>query len=379
MKDQPPYSICLDARFWRSETGGLGRYTRELIKHLAELDKTNHYTVLLTADDMPEWDIDQANFTPLVVPIIHYSLSEQTKFLQILNQHHFDLVHFLNFNHPIGYLRPFVTTIHDMTLFFFPGGQKKQKPVRRVAFRYIFKHASTKATKVIAISNYTKNDIQKYFHVKSDKIAVVYEGGPDPYKLPKNHLELAQNYLKTNQPYFLFVSQWRPHKGILTLVRAFEQFKRETKLPHRLVLLGSQKMATLEVLDAIKNSEFKADILAPGFAPDDVLASLYKNACAFVVPSEYEGFGLPVLEAYSYNTPVIVANNSSLPEVAGDAAIYFPTKDVAKLAEAMQKITQDHDLDKSLRAREIDQLAKFSWDKCAKETLDVYLSILSSK
>ncbi len=370
------YHIGLDARFYRSETGGLGRYTRELIDHLAKLDTTNRYTVLLTKADLPEWTLKQANFTPEVVDIPHYSLAEQTTLTRVLNQHHFDLVHFLNFNHPIFYRRPFVTTLHDLTLYFFPAGRSKKSQARQAAFRLIFRHALTAAQKVIAISQYTAKDATKHLQIPKSKMEVIYEGGPDPQKLPKDHQTEVKEYLKTDAPYFLFVSQWRPHKGILTLIEAFNAFKSLAKSDHKLVLLGNQKVAGDEVLETLNSSPYKDDIIAPGFAPDHLLPALYHHATAFVVPSEYEGFGLPVLEAFTYKTPVIVANNSSLPEVTGNGGLYFKTRDAKGLAERMEHLVRDKVLVDDLIKNSQEQLAKFSWEKTARETLLVYKEIL---
>jgi glycosyltransferase involved in cell wall biosynthesis len=144
------------------------------------------------------------------------------------------------------------------------------------------------------------------------------------------------------------------------------------------VLLGNQKVATSEIIDCIQKSTYRKDIIIPGFAPDDLLPSLYHFSTAFIVPSEYEGFGLPVLESYSYKTPTIVAKNSSLVEVAGDGALYFPTKDSNALCDQMQNLVSN----KKVRSEQIkhgtQQLKNFSWQKCAKETLNTYLEVLNS-
>jgi glycosyltransferase involved in cell wall biosynthesis len=116
--------------------------------------------------------------------------------------------------------------------------------------------------------------------------------------------------------------------------------------------------------------------VTPGFVPDELLSALYTHADVFVMPSEYEGFGLPVLEALSYGTPTIVANNSSLPEVGGDAVLYFPTRDASALASRMHEIVADENLRARLQKAMPAQLAKFSWDRCAAETLQVYRDVL---
>ncbi len=371
-----PYRIGIDARFYRAETGGLGRYTRELIFALATRDHTNQYYIFITPQDESEWSVTQANFHPVTVPIGHYSLSEQTSLIKVFNSYNLDLIHFLNFNHPLLYSRPFVTTLHDLTLYFFPAGKSTVSPLRRSLFRYVFRHSLQAAQKVIAISEYTKSDAHKHLGIPLSKMVVIPEGGPEPRKLGSNTLSEVQKYLGTTEPYFLFVSQWRPHKGIITLIEAFNAFKSVTKLPHKLVLLGNQKVVSPEVLKAVTTSSHHTDIIAPGFAPDNLLPALYHHAVASVIPSEYEGFGLPVLEAFTYGAPVIVAKNSSLPEVAGQAALYFPTKNALALAKQLEQLASDQKLAEHLRQLGHAQLKHFSWTKTAEQTHAVYMDIL---
>lgn len=371
-----PYRIGIDARFYRKETSGLGRYTHELIDHLAKIDTSNDYFIFLTPEDISEWQLDQANFHPVVVNAQHYSWAEQIRFLKVLVVYKLDLVHFPNFNHPILYMKPFVSTLQDFTVYYHPVGRSSKNKLRRLAFVQTLKHSLTGAEKVIAISQNSALDAEKVFDIPSKKIRVIYEAGPDAV----SDFDQSADQPSTNSdPYFLFVSQWRPHKGILTLIDAFNQFKAKTKLPHKLVLTGSQKTIEKDVKDKIAKSPYRDSIVAPGFVPDELLANLYHSATACVVPSEYEGFGLMVLEAFSYQVPVICADNSSLPEVGGNAPLYFPTKDAKVLAEKMEQLANDPKLASEMIKKGIAQLNKFSWDKCAAETHEVYMEVLTKK
>jgi glycosyltransferase involved in cell wall biosynthesis len=370
------HRIGIDARFYRQETGGLGRYTRELIYHLSLIDKTNQYTVFLTEKDLPEWNIKQPNFNFQVTKATHYSLAEQTIFLIQLYKGNFDLVHFLNFNIPILYRRPFVTTLHDLTMYLSPIGRSQKSKLRRLFFILVIKHSLRAAKEVIAISESSAKDAAKYIHISLAKIEVIYEGAPIPQELPFGNKALVQNYLKQKGPYFLFLSQWRPHKGIITLIEAFNIFKKRTAYPHLLVLVGDQKSASEDIKKMITISPYTQEIITPGFAPEELLPSLYHNATAFVMSSEKEGFGLPVLEAFAYQTPVIVADNSSLPEVAGQGGLYFPTKSADELAKCMQRIADEPALVEELQINIPKQLKKFSWAKMAQKTHAVYTRVL---
>lgn len=373
------HHIGLDARFFRSDTGGIGRYTRELIRNLAQLDQHNRYTVFLTEADVPEWDIAQPNFEIRVVKAEHYSFQEQTSFLLDLYRVKPDLMHFLNFNHPLLFQGKFMVTLHDLTMYLFPVGRSQNSKIRRFGLVTVLKRALKAANRVIAISENSAKDAEKYFGVSQAKIEVIYEGGPELESLPVGSKTRVQEYLHSREPYFLFVSQWRPHKGLLTLIEAFNRFKQKTKLPHQLVLTGKQKVSEREVKEALASSYYTDDILTPGFAPEEILPGLYHHATAHILPSEYEGFGLTPLEAFSYGTPVIAANNSSIPEVVGQAGLLFPTRDAVKLAELMEKVASNSVLVSELIEKGRAQLQKFSWEKMAQQTLDLYLSVLEKK
>lgn len=370
------YRIGIDARFFLRSNAGLGRYTQELLKHLLPLDPHNEYIVFVTEADLSEWQFNYPNVTPVVVPVVHYTVAEQTKFLKELYAQKLDLVHFLNFNHPVLYRKPFVVTLHDLTLYLFPDQRRKSHLIRKQVFNLVFRRALQAAKKVIAISEFSAFDAERRLHISHAKMEVIYEGGPEPMRFLAGSKEMVHQYLGTRDPYFLFVSQWRPHKGLTTLIEAFTRFKEQTGLPHRLVLVGNPELASEAVKTALVESSAASDIIAPGFAPDDMLPPLFHYATAFVMPSEYEGFGLPVLEAYANGTPVIAADNSSLPEVVGQGGLLFPTKDSAMLAQHMIRIATEPKLADELTKKGAEQLKKFSWAECAQRTLEVYLSIL---
>ena len=376
-----PYRIGIDARFFRSSTGGIGRYSRELLRHIAALDHENEYIVFITEADLPEWEIDQPNMQPVVVQAPHYSLKEQTSFYRTLLSYGCDLVHFLNFNHPILYRKPFVSTLHDLTLIHFPESNARSSKLwlRKKAFMTVMRRSVHAARKVIAISEYTAHDAERVLGASQACMEVVYEGGPDVSPLPFGNKKIVQDYLGSKAPYILFVSQWRGHKGIKTLLEAFDRLKQEYGLPHKLVLTGRQESASDSVRERIRSSPFLADIVMPGFAPDDLLPALYHNAAVFVMPSEYEGFGLPVLEAMAYGAPAVIADNSSLPEVGGEAALRFVTADAVSLSDKIQQVLSDVHFADTLRQKGFIQVQKFSWDKCARDKLKVYAQILEKR
>lgn len=372
------YRIGIDARLYRSQTGGIGRYSRELIAHLAAIDHVNEYYIFLTEADAVEWHCENPNFYPVIAPIGHYTPQEQTAFLKILNSYHLDLVHFLNYNHPVLYRRPFIVTLHDLTLFHKSDATSKsaKNPLRRLAFEVVFRRAVHGAKRVIAVSEHTAHDAERTLKVSHAKMEVIAEGVTPPFEIPFGSKKQVQDYLGTKDPYILFVSQWRSHKGIITLLDAFAELKRNYQLPHKLVLLGRQESAPESIKEALVASPVSSEVLTPGFAPDELLPALYAYTSAFAMPSEYEGFGLPVLEALSYGAPTVSADNSSLPEVGGNAVLYFKTGDSHELAQRLFELLTDEELVQKLRANGLKQVKKFNWHTAAQKTWDVYQAVL---
>lgn len=358
--------IGIDGRFWRASTGGIGRYTRSLLSNLLKIDRQNQYVVFITPADKKEFHLKAKNLKVVVADIGHYSLAEQTKLAKILGREKLDLIHFTNFNHPIFYRKPFVTTIHDLTMTFFPVGRKQKSAIRRHAYNAIMKHAAGKSRAVIAVSEATKKDIVKHLGGKADKIKVIYHGFDKVY-----HPQFATYEVAKKGPYILFVSQWRPHKGILKLLEAYKILKERYKIKEKLILVGKPNSAFPEINEAVEKSK-SLEVETPGFVAEKDLTALYQNASAFVFPSVYEGFGLPILEAMACGAPVACSKTSSMPEVGGKAVLYFDPESPEDIAQTVWKILKNPKLKKGLISKGLKQAKKFSWEKSAREHLKIY-------
>ncbi len=379
--------IGIDARFYRKETGGIGRYTRALLEELAKIDKTNEYIVYITPEDNSEYvqtmqnsNLKSQNFRKKVIPISHYSLSEQTKFLNILKKDKLDLVHFANFNHPIFYPGKFITTIHDLTMMLYPAGKSQKSLVRKFAFARVMDSAAKNASAVIAVSKATKDDVVKVLKADPKNIEVIYEGIDKNYNAKKTDEHNIKKSLKRyniKKPYLLFLSQWRPHKGILQLLEAFDILKQEYLIDHQLVIVGKPNNHFPEIPNAISKNKYKKDIITPGFVDEKDLPILYQNADCFVFPSHYEGFGLPPIEAMACGAVVAASNVSCMPEVLGDAAAYFDPYSPEAMAEMILKVIKSDKLKNDLRAKGLEQVKKYSWAKMAKETLELYKKVVA--
>jgi len=384
---------------YRSSVAGIGRYSQNLIKNLLEIDHDDEFVLFMTPEDKREFDqlkienslkIGNCKLKIVVVDIPHYSIAEQVKLPQIIARENCDLVHFLNFNHPIRYQGKFIVTIHDLTLFFYPETARETNLLKRFAFKKIMLHALKKSKMIIAVSQNTKKDIIKYFKTDPGKIVVIPEAADDKsFVLPSKELiqNLQSSYHISNFPIILYVGQWRPHKNIAGLIEAFGKLRKEIKA--KLVIIGKPDPKHKSVQETIDKLDLKSDIVTlghtsdiaeesvimPGFVSNDELAAWYNLATIFVFPSFYEGFGLPGLEAMAAGTPVVASKTSSLPEVYQDAALYFNPSNSSEIADKIKIVLRDQKIRDQLIKKGKKQAKKYSWKKTTEETLKVYKEI----
>jgi len=371
--------IGLDARLYRSSAAGIGRYSQNLIQHLLTNDHANEYVLLMTPEDSREFksqvlglkNINQ-KVTIVETEIGHYSVAEQTKLPSLLKKQNCDFWHFLNFNFPIFYRGKFIVTIHDLTLLFYPG-RTKNSIFYKMAYKFIFHQACQKSEKIIAVSKSTEKDIVKVFQTDPQKIKVIYEAADDKTFTevsPKIINGLRSKFKLDRDPIILYVGQWRPHKNLLGLIRAFEILRTKTKA--KLAIVGKIDPAFPEVNLAIDKSPYMSDIIRSGFVSEEDLAGFYKLANVFVFPSFYEGFGLPGLEAMMAGVPVAASNRTSLPEIYGGAASYFNPDDPQEISRKILEIIQNKAFADGLVQKGYCKVKEFSWVKTAEETLSVY-------
>lgn len=371
--------IGIDARIWRSQTGGLGRYTRNLVRELAYLDTESDYTVIITPDDEPEYDLKAKNFTPLVVDIPHYSYAEQLELPKILARNKFDLVHFTHFNHPVRYRRPFVITVHDLIMHLYPSGAQTRSLFRKYAYRWVISDAR-RANKILVPSQATKRDLVSMLNFPESKLIVTPEGSEDKFRIHNNAEKAAikQKYKLPDQ-YLIFVSRWEKYKGITALLNSYSDLKKD--YPELgLVICGKPAKQNPEIAELIYERQ-KTDhrLITPGFVSDDDLAALYSAATVYVHPSWYEGFGIMILEAFSAGVPVVTSNTSSLPEVVGDAGLLADPHNEQEITDKIRSILTDKKLAASLSEKGIERAKQYSWRKMAKETLNIYQQVLDEK
>jgi len=382
--------IGIDARFYGSLGKGLGRYTEKLLEHLEYVDQTNEYVIFLRRENFSEYVPKSPRFQKVIAQYDWYSLSEQTLFAWLLYRSAFDLVHFPHFNVPLFYRKKFVVTIHDLILVHYPTLRNTTRlawlySIKFLAYRVVIASAIRRAEHIITVSNFTREDIVKQYPVARGKITVTYEAA-DPFCQLLAHQEECLLFAKLGlfdaaargvrqaayrdilKPYFLYVGNAYPHKNLSVLFAAARAFS-----AYALVLVGKEDFFYARLKDEVRKAGIP-NIIFAGFLTDQELSSLYRFARVYIFPSLYEGFGLPPLEAMARGTPVVSSNRGSLPEILGDAAVYFDPTDERTLLQTLRTVEGDHYLKEEMRKKGYRQAARFCFRDMAVATYAIYQS-----
>ncbi len=230
--------------------------------------------------------------------------------------------------------------------------------------------------KIITISQSSKNDIIKFYKVPENKVRVVHLGLKE-IKMDSSVKSIEEFGVKGK--FILFVGTLQPRKNIIRLIQAYSLLPQTLKDSHQLVIIGKKGWLYDEILATPQKYGVEDRTLFLDYITDVDLPSFYKKAAIYVLPSLYEGFGLPILEAMRYGCPVLTSNVSSLPEAGGDAAIYFDPENTEDIEEKMEKVLTDHDLRIKMKEKGLSHYKKFTWDKAAHEVLNVVEDVLNKK
>ncbi|MCK4592396.1 glycosyltransferase family 4 protein [Candidatus Parcubacteria bacterium] len=378
-QEHKKYRIGIDARMYGYAQTGIGNYIRHLLQCIFEMDKKNEYVIFLMPEEYDKFNLPNKRIKKIGVSAKWYGWKEQLLFPFQLYKENLDLIHFTHFNSPILYSKKSIVTIHDITPFFFPG-HKMKSIIRRTGFRTVFSLSVKKASKVIAVSENTKNDIVEHFKIKEDKINVIYEGTDSQFKVISNNQKIAGIKKKYNitKPFIFYTGVWRNHKNLVGLIKAFEILRNKYKLDYQLVLGGKEDPYYPEVREIWEKLRLENEIIRTGFIDQKDLPLFYNAAEVFVIPSFYEGFGLIGLEAMSCGIPVISSNTTSLPEILGNAAIYFNPNSPKEMAEKIKLVLTDKKLYNELKERGFKQVEKYSWEKMGRKTMEIYRKVLGN-
>lgn len=375
--------IGIDARFYGPLGKGLGRYTKEVTDGVINQDEENEYVVFLSEENFDEFEADGERVKKVLVKARWYTLAEQIVVPLKIWSAKVDLMHFPHFNVPLLCPAKFIVTIHDLILTKHPTQRASTLSpflykIKNYAYRIVINSAVKKAKKIIAISNFTRNDILEKFKVDPDKVAMTYEGIASKLEEDDEDINEEDVLKKHNlqKPYLMYVGNAYPHKNLEGLLDVFEALSK-TFPDIKLVLVGKEDYFYKRVRSYAQKKEFKKEMVNfPGYIPDEELKFVYRNALGYVFPSLFEGFGLPPLEAMTQGCPVVSSNSTCLPEVLGEAAYYFDAKDKNDMEEKLKTFVMDSMLREQLIEKGHKQIEKYSWDDCVLKTLDIYNKVL---
>jgi glycosyltransferase involved in cell wall biosynthesis len=374
--------IGIDISLTVGEKAGVGYYTANLVDALAKIDRTNQYVLYPFF-----YHIYHQDFKAAVVPA-------QRNFCQCCNGipkkiidrlwkspiprkwilGNVDVLHSTTFCAPRDHFGKLIVTIYDVSFLTLPHCHIE---ANRIHCLNGTSDAVKYADRIIAISHHGKTELVKYFNVDPDKIVVTHLAAKDIF-IPCGLNEQNRVLEKYNIPrnYIFTVGSFEPRKNIGTLVRAYVNLPESIKKHHPLVIAGGRGWLNTDI-DALIASQDPSMIRRIGYVDEKDLPGLYSAAAVFVYPSLYEGFGLPILEAMSCGAPVITSNTSSMPEISGDAALFFDPTDIRQLTTYLFKVLENEKLRKELSRKGIDRARLFSWEKTAKETLKIYETLYS--
>lgn len=364
--------VAIDARGinWYRGTG-IGTYTDNVLRNLLKMDKNNFYNIYWSGSNYEEFQ--RGNTQIIMASKKHHRFFEQNYFPENSKASGTDIFHVpqngIGLSENMECKR--IATIHDLIPYIMP---------ETVGRGYLLKFLKDVpkvielSDALITVSEWSKQDILKFFPIEKDKIFVTPLAADDKYKpLDKEYCRsfLSKTY-NINNPFILYIGGFSPRKNVKGLITAFSKIYKKLSADYSLVIVGATRDQGQYLSEFSTNLELASKIIFTGFAPEEHLPILYNGCDAFVYPSLYEGFGLPPLEAMNCGTPVITSNLTSIPEVVGDAGILINPYSEEELENALTRLLNDEGLREEYSLKGLERASNFSWKKTAEDTLEVY-------
>ncbi|MEW6606640.1 MAG: glycosyltransferase family 1 protein [bacterium] len=367
--------IGIDAHTIGHKVTGNETYISNVIKALAKIDKENSYKLYYTNPEIVKNGfINQPNFQEILIkphsPLIRIPFSFP---LEILKRP-IDLFHVQYIAPPLCSC-PIIVTIHDLSFIHYPQYFTKREQLR---MSMLIPITARQATKILAVSEYSKKDIINSYRIPEDKIVVTYDGVNESFHPIDNQElldEIVAKYGITNK-FVLYVGNIHPRKNLGRLIEAYCLLKKNHNIKHKLVIVGKKAWLYADVFKRVREMGLENEIVFTEYVPQEDLPLLYNAAEVFVYPSIFEGFGIPPLESMACGTPVITSNTSSFPEVVGDAGVTVSPHSVDDIAKAIYDVLSNPQMQKRLSEKGIERAKLFTWENTAKRTLSVYKECL---
>jgi len=353
--------------------GGTETYATNLLQAVAKISDSFQYLVFINKEIRTSRLFHETSFQLVRCPIrasvraMRYAWEQFVLPLQA-KKCRLDLLHSLGYVQPLRLPCKSVVTIHDLNFHNLARWMPKRK---RVVLRYFVTQSAKKADHIITVSEFSKRQIVEIVGVPEEKVTVTYNA-PKQRVCQVQPFEIIAEQFGLRRPYILALSSSSPHKNMVSLLKAFAILRRKGFSDLRLVIAGHPPKDKQSLGPLLEDHNLRDAVVFTGYVPDEALPSLYAHAEAFVFPSVYEGFGIPVLEAFLYGAPVVCSNAAALPEIAGDAACYFDPMAVEEITATISCLLQDEALRRSLVKKGKARLAQFTWEETARKTLEVY-------
>jgi glycosyltransferase involved in cell wall biosynthesis len=376
----PPVKVALDIR--RIPDFGVGTYIRNVVRMLGRLDRESKYYLIGPAEKTETLDSLPPNFHAVPLSARDTSLRGWIELRLVLRRLGCDLVHIPHlFWLPRALPCPYIITVHDLLEHMYRA--HGHSGPRRFLHFHLTGQVLRGAARILAVSQFTKQEIQSLFHVPGRQIEVIYNAIDERFlrghSTEADRQLIAQRY-QVNYPFLLYAGRVSPHKNIVRTIEAFSALKAELekdgKYPDlKLIVIGDEVSRHPDLRRTVVRGGVQNDVRFLGFVPIEVLRIFYDQAKVFVFPSLYEGFGLPPLEAMAHGTPVLTSNTSSLPEVVGNAAVLVNPENVFEIMRALHRVLLDQALREKLKQRSYEQAKKFSWETSVGRLLQVYREV----
>ena len=376
--------VGIDIR--RTSDFGIGTYTRNVVRALGRLDRQNKYFLIGSPEKVREIGPLPPNFH--TVPLLEddSTVKGYFEFRTILKRLKADLVHVPHlFWLPRSLPCPYVVTVHDVLEHM--SRTRGLSDFRRSLHFHLTRQVLKRAAKILAVSQFSKSEIEKLFRVPALRIEVVYNAIDERFL--RGHATEAERQMiaeryQVNYPFLLYAGRISPHKNLIRIIEAFSalraELEKEQKLTDlKLIIIGDDLSSHPDLRRTVIRGGVQNDVRFLGFVPIEVLRILYDEAKVFVFPSLYEGFGFPPLEAMAHGTPVVTSNTSSLPEVVGKAAVLVNPENVFEIMRAIHRVLVDSALRTRLKDRGYEQVQRFSWDESARRVLRVYEQVSGAR
>lgn len=351
--------------------GGPETYEVQLLRALARIDRENEYVIYVTGPyAISAIGVRQENFRYRVLQPAFRPVSQMATLPVWMSQDGLDFYH-ATFTPPPFSATPLVFTVHCLSSIVHPEYYKRFTAMR---LNFLLKRGIRAAGRILCVSETTRNHVHEMFGIPREEMRVTYNGVSDRFSLSPDPQATAEKLKAAgiDEPYILYLGKIQKHKNVGRLLEAYRTYRSESKAPMKLVVAGREQGAGEPVDLTISRLGLDGHVRRLGYVPDDLVPELYRGASAFVFPSLWEGFGIPLLEAMASGTPVITSAVTSLPEIAGDAALVIDPHSSSGIASALLLLEKDATLRSRLIENGLKRVQRFSWDNCAAATLAAY-------